>query len=58
MSSRADDYRRLAENAKARAEGKDEICRGVLMSVSDAYDIMARVQEDFDRLVMQYASRL
>lgn len=57
MSSRADDFRRLAENAKARAEGKDEICRGVLMSVGDAYALMARVQEDFDRPIMQYASR-
>jgi len=58
MSLQSDEFRRLADNAKSRAQvrDRDEICRSVLMSVSDAYAVMARVQDEFDRAMVTYAS--
>jgi hypothetical protein len=56
MSREADEFRRLADNAKARAKGRDEACRDVLLSVSEAYAAMARVREQLDLDARKYAA--
>lgn len=56
MSREADEFRRLADNAKTRAKGRDEACRDVLLSVSEAYTAMARVREQLDLDARKYAS--
>ena len=46
-----DDFRKLAEDAKAKAEGKEALCRDVLLSVSETFEVMARVNDAFERTI-------
>lgn len=48
MSRASDEYWQLARQAREKADARSDELRGLLLTIVDAYVLLARVQESLD----------